>query len=85
MLEFKDLKVGDKLQGVVRNVVDFGAFIDIGLHDDGLAHRSKLTKRRINHPSEVVTVGDIVDVWVYELDQERKRVALSLIEPEMSI
>lgn len=85
VLEFKDLKVGDKLQGVVRNVVDFGAFIDIGLHDDGLAHRSKLTKRRINHPSEVVTVGDIVDVWVYELDQERKRVALSLIEPEMSI
>lgn len=82
VLDFKDLKVNDKLQGVVRNVVDFGAFIDIGLHDDGLAHRSKLTTKRINHPSEVVTVGDIVDVWVYELDVERKRVALTLIEPD---
>lgn len=67
-----------KLQGTVRNVVDFGAFIDIGLHNDGLAHISKLTDKFIKHPSEVVNVGDIVDCYVDALDIEKEKVNLSL-------
>ena len=80
VLEIKDLKKGDKLQGTVRNVVDFGAFVDIGLHEDGLIHRSKMSKDKINHPSEVLSVGDIVDVYVYAVDLEREKVQLSLLE-----
>lgn len=79
VLEISDLHKGDKLSGTVRNVTDFGAFIDIGLHNDGLAHISHLSMKRINHPSEVVSVGDIVDVWVYEIEEERNRVQLSLL------
>lgn len=80
ILDIKDLKKGDKLQGTVRNVVDFGAFVDIGLHEDGLVHRSKMSKTKINHPSEVLSVGDIVDVYVYAVDLEREKVQLSLLE-----
>ena len=79
ILDIKDLTVGMKLQGTVRNVVDFGAFIDIGLHNDGLAHISKLTDKYIKHPSEVVSVGDIVDCYVDDINLEKGKVSLSLI------
>ena len=80
ILELEDLKVGMKLQGTVRNVVDFGAFIDIGLHEDGLVHISKITDHYIKHPSEVLSVGDIVDCYVDEILLDKKKVALSLLE-----
>ncbi len=80
ILDIKDLTVGMKLQGTVRNVVDFGAFIDIGLHNDGLAHISKLTTKYIKHPSEVVSVGDIVDCYVDDISLEKGKVSLSLIQ-----
>lgn len=82
ILHIEDLKVGMKLQGTVRNVVDFGAFIDIGLKNDGLAHISKLTDKYIKHPMEVVNVGDIVDCYVEEILLDKNKVALSLIEPK---
>jgi len=82
ILELKDLRVGMKLQGTVRNVVDFGAFIDIGLHEDGLVHISKITDKYIKHPSEVLSVGDIVDCFVDEIKLEKNKVSLSLIEPK---
>ena len=81
VLDIKDLKVGMKLQGTVRNVVDFGAFIDIGLHNDGLAHISKISKDYIKHPSDVLSVGDIVDCYVEEIFNDKEKVALSLIDP----
>ena len=81
ILRIEDLRVGMKLEGTVRNVVDFGAFIDIGLHDDGLAHISKLTKEYIKHPLDVVSVGDIVTCYVDKVDLERQKVNLSLIDP----
>ena len=80
VLDIKDLKLGMKLQGTVRNVVDFGVFIDIGLHNDGLAHISKLTNKYIKHPSEVVSVGDIVDCYVIDINVEKEKVSLSLVE-----
>ena len=79
ILDIKDLAVGMKLQGTVRNVVDFGVFIDIGLHNDGLAHISKLTDKYIKHPSEVVSVGDIVDCYVDDINLEKGKVSLSLL------
>ena len=79
VLHIEDLHIGDKLQGTVRNVVDFGVFIDIGVHNDGLAHISKLTDRYIKHPSEVVSVGDIVDCYVIDISLERQKVSLSLL------
>ena len=79
ILDIKDLTIGMKLQGTVRNVVDFGAFIDIGLHNDGLAHISKLTNKYIKHPSEVVSVGDIVDCYVEDINLEKGKVSLSLL------
>ncbi len=79
VLELKDLKVGDELSGTVRNVVDFGAFVDIGLHDDGLVHISRMSLKRISHPSQVVSVADIVKVYVYEVDEAKGRVSLSLL------
>lgn len=82
ILTIKDLRVGMELQGTVRNVVDFGAFIDIGLHDDGLAHISKLSKDYIKHPLDVVSVGDIVTCYVDKIDLEREKVNLSLIKPD---
>ena len=80
ILDIKDLHVGDKLQGTVRNVVDFGLFIDIGLHDDGLAHISKLSNNYVKHPSDLYSVGDIVDCWVDDISLEKNKVSLSLIE-----
>lgn len=80
VLDLKDLTVGMKLQGVIRNVVDFGAFVDIGLHEDGLVHISKMSKEKVVHPSELVSVNDIVDVWVYQIDTQREKVQLSLME-----
>ena len=80
VLTLDDLHIGDKLQGTVRNVVDFGVFIDIGLHNDGLAHISKLTNKYIKHPSEAVSVGDIVDCYVIDINKEKEKVSLSLIE-----
>lgn len=82
ILTLDDLKVGMKLQGTVRNVVDFGAFIDIGLKNDGLVHISKMTDQYIKHPKEVVSVGDIVDCYVDEIFKDKKKVSLSLIEPK---
>lgn len=83
ILELKDLSVGMKLQGTVRNVVDFGAFIDIGLHEDGLVHISKITDKYIKHPSEVLSVGDIVDCYVDEIKLDKNKVSLSLLEPKV--
>ncbi len=82
VLELSDLHVGDKLSGTVRNVVDFGAFVDIGLHEDGLVHISKMSMRRPNHPSEIVSVGDIVTVYVLEIDEAKEKVQLSLLSLE---
>lgn len=79
ILDIKDLSIGDKLSGTVRNVVDFGAFVDVGLHEDGLVLPSRMSKDRVTDPSAVVSVGDIIDVWVAEIDAERNRVALSMI------
>ena len=84
VLELEDLKVGMKLQGTVRNVVDFGAFIDIGLHEDGLVHISKITDKYIKHPSEVLSVGDIVDCYVDEIKLDKKKVSLSLLDPAIT-
>ena len=81
ILKIEDLKRGMELEGTVRNVVDFGVFIDIGLHDDGLAHISKLTKDYIKHPMEVVNVGDIVKCYVDDVNLEKNKVSLSLINP----
>ena len=78
ILDISNLKIHDKLQGTVRNVIDFGAFVDIGLHNDGLIHISKMSKNYIKHPSEVLSVGDIVDVYVIGIDKEKEKVSLSL-------
>ena len=81
ILKIEDLTVGMELSGTVRNVVDFGAFIDIGLHEDGLAHISKLTDKYIKHPMEVVSVGDIVTCYVDKISLDKGKVSLSLINP----
>ncbi|AOZ88216.1 RNA-binding transcriptional accessory protein [Bacillus xiamenensis] len=82
VLKLEDLKQGMELQGTVRNVVDFGAFVDIGVKQDGLVHISKLSNRFVKHPLDVVSVGDIVTVWVDSVDQAKGRVALSMLKPE---
>ncbi len=82
VLHIEDLKLGMMLQGTVRNVVDFGAFIDIGLHNDGLVHISKITDKYIKHPSEVLSVGDIVDCYVIDINIEKEKVSLSLLKGE---
>ena len=81
VLKLEDLEVGMELMGSVLNVVDFGAFVDIGLHDSGLVHISQLSSRFVRDPHDVVTVGQIVQVWVLEIDKARRRVALTMIEP----
>nr|WP_325216283.1 Tex family protein [uncultured Oscillibacter sp.] len=78
VLEMKDLKPGMVLTGTVRNVIDFGAFVDIGVHQDGLVHISQVADRRVRHPSEVVSVGDVVKVKVLEVDEKKKRISLSM-------
>lgn len=82
VLTIEDIKPGMELQGTVRNVVDFGAFVDIGVGQDGLVHISKLSKKYVKHPMDVVAVGDIVTVYVLDVDVERERISLSMIEPE---
>ena len=83
VLSVKDLRVGQKLEGVVRNVVDFGAFVDIGIKEDGLVHVSRMAKKFVKDPSSVVAVGQIVTVWVYQIDQSRgSKVGLSMVEPK---
>ncbi|HFI0116201.1 TPA: Tex family protein [Streptococcus suis] len=93
VLDVKDLVVGQELQGTVRNIVDFGAFVDIGVHEDGLIHISRMVKRKrdkngrqqaLPHPSEVLAVGEIVTVWVVEVDIKRNRIGLSLLKPNGS-
>ena len=78
VMEVKDLKPGMELKGTVRNVIDFGAFVDIGVHQDGLVHISQITNRFIKHPSEVLSVGDVVTVWVREVDEQKKRISLTM-------
>ncbi len=77
-MEMKDLAPGMVLKGTVRNVIDFGAFVDIGVHQDGLVHISQMTDRFIKHPMEVVNVGDIVEVRVRSVDLAKKRIALTM-------
>src|SRR5699024_5333749 len=78
VLDMKDLKGGMILKGTVRNVIDFGAFVDIGVHQDGLVHISQMSEKFIKHPLEVVSVGDVVEVKVISLDLARKRIGLSM-------
>ena len=80
VLEMKDLKPGMELKGTVRNVIDFGAFVDIGVHQDGLVHISRMSDKYIKHPLEVVSVGDIVDVTVMSVDLDKHRIQLSMIK-----
>ena len=80
VLDMKDLKPGMELTGTVRNVIDFGAFVDIGVHQDGLVHISRMANRFIRHPSEVVKVGDVVKVWVVSVDEKKKRIALTMVQ-----
>ena len=82
VMELKDLKPGMELQGTVRNVIDFGAFVDIGVHQDGLVHISQITDRFIRHPSQVLSVGDVVTVWVKEVDEKKKRIGLTMKKPK---
>ena len=81
VLQMEDLKVGMELQGTVRNVVDFGAFVDIGVKQDGLVHISKLSKKRVKHPLDVISLGDIVTVWVDSVDVAKGRIALTMLTP----
>lgn len=83
VLKMEDLKVGMELQGTVRNVVDFGAFVDIGVKQDGLVHISKLKKQRIKHPLEVVALGDIVTVWVEQVEVKKGRISLTMLPPQL--
>ncbi len=78
VLEMKDLKEGMILKGTVRNVIDFGAFVDIGVHQDGLVHISQMCDRFIKHPLEVVSVGDIVEVKVMSVDLKKQRIQLTM-------
>lgn len=80
VLEMEDLKPGMELQGTVRNVVDFGAFVDIGVKQDGLVHISKLAQKFVKHPSDIVSVGDIVKVWILDVDLKKERIQLTMIQ-----
>jgi uncharacterized protein len=80
ILKLEDLKVGMQLQGTVRNVVDFGVFVDIGIKNDGLIHISEITDKYIKHPSEVLSVGDIIDCYVLEIFKEKNKVALTMLK-----
>ncbi len=84
VMEIKDLKPGMELKGRVRNVIDFGAFVRIGVHQDGLVHISQITNRFIKHPSEVLSVGDVVTVWVKEVDEKKKRIGLTMRKDKLN-
>ena len=81
VLSIEDLNEGMKLNGTVRNVVDFGAFVDIGVKQDGLVHVSKLSKKFVKNPMDIVSVGDIVDVWILDIDENKGKVSLTMIDP----
>ena len=81
IMEIKDLKPGMELMGTIRNVIDFGAFVDIGVHEDGLVHISQICNRYIKHPLEAVKVGDVVKVWVLDVDVKRGRISLTMKDP----
>ena len=83
VLDMKDLTPGMELTGTVRNVIDFGAFVDIGVHQDGLVHISRMASKFIRHPSEIVRVGDVVRVWVVSVDEKKKRIALTMVKDRM--
>ena len=83
VLDMSDLVPGMELTGTVRNVIDFGAFVDIGVHQDGLVHISRMAEKFIRHPSEAVAVGDVVRVWVVDVDQKKKRIALTMVKGRM--
>ena len=78
VMDISDLKPGMVLSGTVRNVIDFGAFVDIGVHQDGLVHVSEISDRYLRHPSEVLSVGDVVEVMILEVDEKKKRIGLSI-------
>ena len=82
VLAMDDLAPGMELMGTVRNVIDFGAFVDVGVHQDGLVHISRMSNRFIKHPAEVVKVGDVIKVWVVEVDAKKKRIALTMLPPK---
>jgi uncharacterized protein len=84
VLKLEDIKAGMELQGTVRNVVDFGAFVDIGVKQDGMVHISKLSNRFVKHPMDIVSVGDVVTVWVDNVDQKKGRVALTMVAPDQA-
>ncbi|MGO2870208.1 MAG: S1 RNA-binding domain-containing protein, partial [Staphylococcus equorum] len=81
VLSIEDLSKNMKLSGTVRNVVDFGAFVDIGVKQDGLVHVSKLSKKFVKNPMDIVSVGDIVDVWILDIDDKKGKVSLTMIDP----
>ncbi|WP_420835233.1 S1 RNA-binding domain-containing protein [Paucilactobacillus vaccinostercus] len=85
VLTIEDLKTGMQLEGTVRNVVDFGAFVDIGVKHDGLVHVSKLSQKFVSDPSKVVAVGDIVEVWVESVDLDRQRIQLTMVAPKKPV
>ena len=82
VLALEDLRPGMELRGTVRNVIDFGVFVDVGVHQDGLVHISRMARRFIRHPSEVVKLGDVVKVWVLDVDASRRRISLTMLPPE---
>ncbi len=84
IMSLDDLKTGMELTGTVRNVIDFGAFVDVGVHEDGLVHISQITDRFIKHPSEVLKVGDVVKVWVLSVDTSKKRISLTMRKDKIS-
>lgn len=84
IMSASDLKTGMELTGTVRNVIDFGAFVDIGVHQDGLVHISQITDRFIKHPSEVLKVGDVVKVWVLGVDEQKKRISLTMRKEKLN-
>lgn len=82
VLSMEDLKPGIELQGTVRNVVDFGIFVDIGVKQDGLVHISKMSRKYVKHPKDLVAVGDVITVWVNDIDLEKERIALTMIKDD---
>jgi uncharacterized protein len=80
ILHLEDLKIGAELEGTVRSITDFGIFVDVGLHNDGMVHKSKMSTEKIAHPMDVVSIGDIIKVYVIDIQKEKGRVALSMIK-----
>ena len=80
--DMKDLKPGMELMGTVRNVIDFGAFVDIGVHQDGLVHITEISHKFVKHPGDVLKVGEIVKVWVLKVDEAKKRISLTMKGPK---